>query len=167
MNQILVSVSNADSGAPFNPEHEIARVENDESGAVVSFIGRVRRSEYIGSTTESSGQNIKTLTAMRIEHYPGMTEQLISEICEQACQRWLLQHCIVTHRVGTLAVGQPIVMVLTAAMHRSDAFEACEFIMDYLKTDATFWKKAIYQSGEHWVEARDSDERRRDRWQAG
>jgi molybdopterin synthase catalytic subunit len=121
-------------------------------GAIVTFTGRVRAEE---------GQ----LAAMTLEHYPGMTEAELVRIEAEAQARWPLQACLVVHRVGELAPGDNIVVVVTAAAHRQAAFEAAGFLMDYLKTRAPFWKKETSASGEStWVEARSCDESAARRW---
>jgi molybdopterin synthase catalytic subunit len=122
-----------------------------EVGAVVTFSGLVR---------DSAGD----LVAMEIEHYPGMTERAIRAIAEEAAARWHLADCLVIHRFGRLVPGEAIMMVATAAPHRSDAFAAAEFLMDYLKSRAPFWKKEITQSGAEWVAAKDADEAALTRW---
>jgi molybdopterin synthase catalytic subunit len=121
------------------------------AGAVVTFTGVVR---------DTGG----TLTAMEIEHYPGMTEKAIAAIMDQAQARWTLTDALVIHRHGRLAAGEPIMMVATAAPHRADAFAAAEFLMDYLKSRAPFWKKEIGADGAEWVAAKDSDEAALNRW---
>ncbi|MGB4825865.1 MAG: molybdenum cofactor biosynthesis protein MoaE [Paracoccaceae bacterium] len=121
------------------------------AGAVVTFTGLVR---------DNGGR----LAAMEIEHYPGMTERAIVAITEQAVARWALADALVIHRHGRLAVGDPIMMVATAAAHRGDAFAAAEFLMDYLKSRAPFWKKEIGVDGAEWVAARDEDEAALRRW---
>jgi len=120
------------------------------AGAVVTFTGIVR----------GDGG----LTAMEIEHYPGMTERAIRAIAEEAVARWHLTDALVIHRHGRLAVGEAIMMVATAAPHRGDAFAAAEFLMDYLKSRAPFWKKEIGPAGESWVAAKDEDEAALKRW---
>lgn len=120
------------------------------AGAVVTFTGLVR----------GDGG----LSAMEIEHYPGMTERAIRAIAEEAVGRWNLTDALVIHRHGRLAVGEPIMMVATAAPHRGDAFAAAEFLMDYLKSRAPFWKKEIGPAGEAWVAAKDEDEAALRRW---
>lgn len=120
------------------------------AGAVVSFTGIVR---------PDGG-----LTAMEIEHYPGMTEKAISMIAAEAARRWALADVLVIHRYGQLAPGEAIMMVATAAPHRGDAFAAAEFLMDYLKSRAPFWKKESRDGGATWVAARDSDEDALKRW---
>ena len=121
------------------------------AGAVVTFTGLVR---------DTGG----ALAAMEIEHYPGMTERAIAAIIDQACARWSLADVLVIHRYGRLAAGEPIMMVATAAPHRADAFAAAEFLMDYLKSRAPFWKKEITATGADWVAARDDDEAALKRW---
>jgi molybdopterin synthase catalytic subunit len=121
------------------------------AGAVVSFTGIVR---------DASG----TLKAMEIEHYPGMTEAAITAIMEEARTRWRLSDALVIHRHGSLVPGEAIMMVATAAPHRVAAFEAAEFLMDYLKSRAPFWKKEIGQDGAEWVAAKDEDEQALTRW---
>ncbi len=125
-------------------------------GAVVSFTGRVR--------DRSEAQN---LIALELEHYPAMTEQALRQLAEQARRRWAIDDLAIVHRVGRLAVGDNIVAVVTVSAHRRDAFEACEFLMDYLKTRAPFWKKEITTDGEAWVEARASDDVAAQRWNQG
>ncbi len=121
------------------------------AGAVVTFTGIVR-------------DNGGTLSAMEIEHYPGMTEKAIAAIMDQAMARWSLADALVIHRHGRLAANDPIMMVATAARHRADAFAAAEFLMDYLKSRAPFWKKEIGADGAEWVAARDEDEAALSRW---
>jgi len=120
-------------------------------GAVVTFSGIVR---------DMAGD----LAAMEIEHYPGMTERAIRAIAQEAVARWDLADCLVIHRHGRLLPGEGIMMVATAAPHRSDAFAAAEFLMDYLKSRAPFWKKEITASGAEWVAAKDEDEAALRRW---
>ena len=121
------------------------------AGAVVTFCGIVR---------DSDG----ALTEMQIEHYPGMTERAIAAIIEQATIRWSLTDTLVIHRHGRLLPGEAIMMVATAALHRAEAFAAAEFLMDYLKSRAPFWKKEIGTDGADWVAAKDTDETALTRW---
>ncbi|MFT7057754.1 MAG: molybdopterin synthase catalytic subunit [Pseudorhodobacter sp.] len=121
-------------------------------GAIVTFTGIVRDS--------ASGD----LAAMEIEHYPGMTEHAMTAIAEQAMTRWHLADCLVIHRYGRLQASDPIMMVATASRHRADAFAAAEFLMDYLKSRAPFWKKEITDEGADWVAAKDEDEAALKRW---
>jgi molybdopterin synthase catalytic subunit len=122
--------------------------ESPNIGAVASFVGVVRE------------------VAMTLEHYPQMTESSIRKIVEEAKSRWQVMDCTVIHRYGELKPGEQIVMVAVASAHRGDAFAACEFIMDYLKTRAPFWKKEHRAEGARWVEARASDDDAAERWAA-
>jgi len=123
-------------------------------GAIVTFTGRVRGND--------DGREIATLT---LEHYPGMTEAEMERIEAEALARWPLQASLLVHRVGDLQAGDEIVLVITASLHRQAAFEAAEFLMDYLKTRAPFWKKETTGSGKSaWVEAHDKDDTAADRW---
>ncbi|HEX6156759.1 MAG TPA: molybdenum cofactor biosynthesis protein MoaE [Burkholderiales bacterium] len=119
---------------------------NPKVGAVASFVGVVRE------------------VPMTLEHYPGMTENAIRKIVDEAAKRWQVMDCSVIHRYGALQAGDQIVMVAVASAHRGDAFAACEFIMDYLKTQAPFWKKEHRAEGAKWVEARASDDHAAERW---
>jgi molybdopterin synthase catalytic subunit len=125
-----------------------------EIGAVVSFVGTVRGTK--------DGQ---PLSQMELEHYPGMTEQELERIQSEAHKRWTLTASRIVHRVGTLRPGDQIVLVLTASAHRQAAFEAAQFIMDFLKSDAPFWKKETSPNGtSDWVSCRDSDAEAKNRW---
>ena len=139
----------------FDVGAEIAalRRANPKIGAVASFVGVVRDINEGGAVAE-----------MTLEHYPGMTEQSIEEIIAQARARWQMFDALVIHRVGTLKPTDQIVLVIVTSGHRGDAFAACEFIMDYLKTRAPFWKKEKTAAGERWVEARASDDVAAERW---
>ena len=139
--------------AAFDPGAELSRFTKaaGPAGAVVSFTGIVR---------DDSGN----LEYMEIEHYPGMTEKAIGAMQETACTRWNLTACMVIHRHGRLAPGETIMMVATAARHRVAAFEAAEYLMDYLKSRAPFWKKEVGPDGERWVESKDADEAALQRW---
>lgn len=121
------------------------------AGAVVTFSGLVR---------DEGG----TLTRMEIEHYPGMTEKALEKIRSEAVTRWSLTEAMIIHRHGPMKPGDQIMMVATAARHRSDAFAAAEFLMDYLKSRAPFWKKEYGADGETWVAAKDEDEAALERW---
>ena len=122
-------------------------------GAVASFVGLVR--------DLNDGDSVRGLT---LEHYPGMTERALEDICREAQARWDILDTLVIHRVGALAPGDRIVLVGVSSAHRGEAFQACEFIMDYLKTRAPFWKKEATALGERWVEARGSDDAAAQRW---
>jgi molybdopterin synthase catalytic subunit len=137
----------------FDPGAELSEFAANRAdvGAVVSFNGVVR---------DDSG----TLREMLIEHYPGMTERAIAGIEAEAVQRWGLRDSLVIHRYGPLRPAEPIMMVATAASHRAEAFAAAEFLMDYLKSRAPFWKKEIGQDGAEWVAAKDDDEAALSRW---
>ena len=122
-------------------------------GAIASFVGLAR------DMNDGSG-----VAAMTLEHYPGMTEKALAALVDEANARWALQDVTVIHRIGRLLPGDPIVLVAVASRHRGEAFAACEFIMDYLKTQAPFWKKEETADGERWVEARASDDAAAARW---
>ena len=122
-------------------------------GAIVTFTGTVR------DTAQGA-----PITEMTLEHYPGMTETELERIEAEARARWPLQASLIVHRYGTLKPGDSIVLVITASAHRHAAFEAAEFLMDYLKTRAPFWKKEAGPKGARWVDARESDDRANERW---
>lgn len=126
----------------------------DEDGAVVTFTGKVRN--------HNLGNDVAALT---LEHYPGMTEKALQEIVDAARERWPLQRVTVIHRVGELFPGDEIVLVGVTSAHRGSAFSAAEFIMDYLKTRAPFWKREATEQGDRWVDARDSDHQAAQRWE--
>jgi molybdopterin synthase catalytic subunit len=138
----------------FDLKQEVAALTKDNSdiGAVVAFIGLVR---------DKTGG---TLLSMELEHYPGMTGQALAKIEQAATKRWSLNASRIIHRYGNLKTGAQIMMVATASPHRADAFEAAEFLMDYLKTDAPFWKKEHYKDGTKWVENKAADDTAKDRW---
>lgn len=146
-----VSIQQAD----FDPGAEIAALSaNDaEAGALASFVGLVRRDQHDGD-----------VAAMTLEHYPGMTEAALAEIVAQARARWQIRRVRVIHRIGRLLPNERIVFVGVTSGHRHDAFAACEFIMDYLKTRAPFWKKEETPSGARWVDAREADDSAAARW---
>ncbi len=148
---MAVSVQTED----FDAGLEISRLRNarKDTGAVVSFIGLVREL--------NEGDQVSQLT---LEHYPGMTEKALEAIVSQAQNRWAIFDAVVIHRVGTLQATEQIVLVAVSSAHRSEAFKACEFIMDYLKTEAPFWKKERTQSGERWLDAKSTDDEARERW---
>ena len=131
----------------FDLSTEVIEISgNPRIGAVASFVGVVRE------------------VAMTLEHYPGMTESAINKIVEEARAKWQVLDLVVIHRYGELEPGDQIVLVAVASSHRGDAFAACEFIMDFLKTQAPFWKKEHHADGARWVDARDSDDRAAERW---
>ena len=130
------------------------RVARPDVGAVVSFVGQVR---------DLNGGN--TIARLTLEHYPGMTEKSLEAIVNQAKSRWNIMDATIIHRVGTLQPLDQIVLVAVSSAHRNEAFSACEFMMDYLKTEAPFWKKEATAEGEQWLEAKETDETARKRWE--
>lgn len=148
MNRIVIQNPAFDAGALLNG----FIAAQDNAGATVSFTGIVRDRDMGG------------MVAMEIEHYPGMTERAIGAIRDEAMDRWALSDALVVHRFGRLTRGEPIMMVATAARHRVAAFEAAEFLMDYLKSRAPFWKKEIGAEGADWVASKQADEAALDRW---
>jgi molybdopterin synthase catalytic subunit len=149
--RLTVSVQEVDFD--FKHEHALLVSGDKGVGAVVAFIGMVRDLNLA-----------EDVVALELEHYPGMTEKSLLRIAEQAAQRWSLQAARIVHRVGKMYPGDQIVMVLTASAHRGDAYEANQFMMDYLKTEAPFWKKEWTPDGPRWIEARDSDEHAAAKW---
>ena len=147
---ISIQTDDFDAGA----EYEALRGTGPGTGAIVTFSGLVRDSGDL-----SGG------TGLFLEHYPGMTEQVIQGLIDEAGRRWDVQRARVIHRVGRLALADQIVFVGVCSAHRGDAFAACEFIMDALKTSAPFWKKEITREGEHWVEQKESDVARSRNWE--
>ena len=139
----------------FDVAREIALLRGNDArvGAVASFIGVVR--------DQNDAAAVRTLT---LEHYPGMAEAEIGRHADEALSRWPLQGLTVIHRFGRIAPGENIVLVVTASSHRQAAFEAAEFLMDYLKTNAPFWKREENQKGASWIEARDHDDAAAARW---
>ena len=147
-NRFSVSIQTQD----FDVSAELAALRADQPGvgAVCSFVGTVR-----------GGHG---LSRMALEHYPGMTERSIEAMMQEAQQRFDMQGARVIHRVGDLAIGDQIVLVAVTSAHRGQSFQACEFLMDYLKTQAPFWKKETTDGGAHWVDARSSDDSALARW---
>jgi len=139
----------------FDIGEEIARLRVGDRGvgAIASFIGTVR-----------DVSDATTITGLTLEHYPGMTEAALDEIVAEARQRFDIRDALVVHRVGALVPGDQIVLVVVTGAHRDAAFDACEFVMDWLKTRAPFWKKERLPDGERWVEARASDDEAAQRW---
>jgi molybdopterin synthase catalytic subunit len=139
----------------FDISHELAvlRAGDARVGAIASFIGVVR--------DLNDASQVSTLT---LEHYPGMTEKALTQIVDDAKRRWTIHDALVIHRVGALTPTDQIVLVAVTSVHRGDAFSACQFIMDFLKTRAPFWKKERTAEGERWVEARAGDEDAAARW---
>ena len=139
--KVSVQTGDFDAGAEIRAVSGDARI-----GAVASFVGLVREVE------------------MTLEHYPGMTQKALEKIVADAQARWQVMDCTVIHRYGTLKPNDQIVLVVVASGHRADAFAACEFIMDFLKTQAPFWKKERTAEGERWVEAKAADDAAAERW---
>ena len=149
---MTVRVQTQDFDVGFEINH--LRVSRPDVGAVVSFVGQVR--------DLNDGNTIATLT---LEHYPGMTEKSLETIVSQAKSRWNIMDATIIHRVGMLQPLDQIVLVAVSSAHRNEAFSACEFMMDYLKTEAPFWKKEATAEGEQWLEAKETDETARKRWE--
>lgn len=148
---MMVRVQEAD----FDVGAELAALRRDrpQIGALVSFVGVVRAA--------SDGAGVSEMT---LEHYPGMTEKALAAMVGEAGRRWKLIDAIVIHRVGRLLPGDQIVLVAVAGAHRGEAFAACEFLIDYLKTRAPFWKREVTPQGARWVAARASDDQAAERW---
>ncbi len=146
---VRVQTEDFDVGVEINQ----LRSARKDVGAVVSFVGQVR--------DVNEGDEVSQLT---LEHYPGMTEKSLEAIITQAKTRWNIMDVLIIHRVGTLQPCDQIVLVAVSGGHRGEAFAACEFVMDYLKTEAPFWKKEATPSGERWIEAKTSDDDARERW---
>lgn len=146
---VRVQVEDFDAGA----EVQALRLARPDIGAVVSFIGQVR--------DINDGSSV---SAMHLEHYPGMTEKSLEAITQQAKLRWDIVEVLVIHRVGDLNPSDQIVMVAVSSAHRKEAFMACEFVMDYLKTEAPFWKKEQTTAGARWVDAKATDDAAKERW---
>ena len=150
MDKIVVQTEDFD----LTTEVSHTRSNNTQIGAIVSFIGTVR-DLHPGS-----------ISSLTLEHYPEMTEKSLKSIVTEARGRWNLQNVTIIHRIGELKVNDQIVLVVTTSKHRQAAFESCYFIMDYLKTDAPFWKKESTEKKEEWVESRESDDEQKKRWQS-
>ena len=148
MDKIVVQTEDFD----LTTEVGHTRSNNPQIGAIVSFIGTVR-DLHPGS-----------ISSMTLEHYPEMTEKSLKSIVKKARDRWELQNVTIIHRIGELKVNDQIVLVVTTSKHRQSAFESCHYIMDYLKTDAPFWKKESTEQKEVWVESRESDDEQKKRW---
>jgi len=148
MDKIIVQTEDFDLAS----EVELIKSTNSNIGAVVSFIGTVR-----DLTSES-------LVSLTLEHYPGMTEKSLRSIAKKARKKWEIESVTIIHRVGTLGIGDQIVLVITSSKHRQAAFDSCNYIMDFLKTDAPFWKKEVSDKEEKWVGKRESDEEQKKRW---
>ena len=148
MDKIVVQTEDFD----LTTEVEFIKSSSPNVGAIVSFIGTVR------------DLNNESLVSLTLEHYPEMTEKSLESIANKVRDKWELESITIIHRVGTLCIGDQIVLVITTSEHRQEAFDSCNFIMDYLKTDAPFWKKEISDKKEKWVESRETDEKQKSRW---
>lgn len=135
------------------------RNNSDDIGAMASFCGIVRGHEHINDKRIA-------INALELEHYPGMSEKKLHQIADKATQKWSLKHLVARHRIGKINVGEDIVFVGTSAQHRQAAFDACHYIVDWLKTDAPFWKCAYDINGNrHYINARESDVMARNKWE--
>mgnify|MGYP002638417524 FL=1 len=148
MNKILIQKQDFD----LSIEVSRARANDNDIGAVVSFVGTVRDLDNA------------SVNKMTLEHYPGMTEKTLESIVNKAQERWPIGNTTIIHRIGDLNINDQIVLVITTSKHRKAAFEACEFIMDYLKTEAPFWKKEHTTTDSSWVEAKNSDSIQKNKW---
>jgi len=148
MDKIVVQTEDFD----LTTEVELIKSSSPNVGATVSFIGTVR------------DLNKESLVSLTLEHYPEMTEKSLESIANKARDKWELESITIIHRVGNLCIGDQIVLVITTSEHRQEAFDSCNFIMDFLKTDAPFWKKEISDKEAKWVEIRETDEKQKSRW---
>jgi molybdopterin synthase catalytic subunit len=155
MSKVFVSVQTEDFDLKL--ESDALKSDSENAGALVIFTGLVRE---VHQAQHQPGQ----VQELFLEHYPGMTEKCLNDISEEAVERWDISCARVIHRVGALNPGDQIVLVGTTSAHRGAAFEAAEFIMDYLKTKAPFWKRQTDESGSRWIEHRESDEIAAQRW---
>ena len=146
---IRVQTEDFDIGAEINR----MTAGNTEIGGLASFVGLVR--DYAGD---------EKISSMTLEHYPGMTEKELAKLEAEACERWELQDVLIVHRYGTLNPGDHIVLVVTASAHREASLESCQFLIDWLKTKAPFWKHEDRESGAQWVESRNADSVSADKW---
>ena len=149
--RLSVAVQSADFD--LSREYTALLAQDRGIGAIVAFVGTVRDLNLADD-----------VVALELEHYPGMTEKSLQKILDAATERWSLQGARIVHRIGKMYPGDQIVLVLTASAHRGDAYEANNFIMDYLKTEAPFWKKEWTPEGPRWIEARDSDDKAAAKW---
>jgi molybdopterin synthase catalytic subunit len=154
MTTVRVERERFDAGAEVNG----FCTRNATSGGIATFIGQMR--DFRGPS-RAEGEPVETMT---LEHYPGMAERQLADLITDAKSRWPLDDVLVIHRHGLLTPGEPIVLVATATAHRGDAFASCEFIMDWLKTHAPFWKKESGRHGAEWVDARASDIDQAEKW---
>lgn len=152
--ETMYAISIQSTDFNLETEEQLAEQSSSNCGALVSFVGKVRGKDHE-----------QLLSHLYLEHFPGVTEQEIEKIILTAQQKWPLQYVKVIHRIGEIKTGEKIVLVLTASEHRKDAYQANEFIMDYLKTEAPFWKKECFANGDaHWVDMKKSDLDHTQRW---
>ena len=149
MDKVIVQAKDFD----LTTEVNLARSKNPQIGAIVSFVGTVR---------DLQSETLKSLT---LEHYPEMTEKSLESIVIKARSRWELENITIVHRVGKLLISDQIVLVIVTSKHRQEAFDSCNFIMDYLKTDAPFWKKESSDKKEKWVDSSSNDKKQKKRWE--
>lgn len=149
MDKVIVQAKDFD----LTTEVNLARSKNPQIGAIVSFVGTVR---------DLQSETLKSLT---LEHYPEMTEKSLESIVMKARSRWELENITIIHRVGKLLISDQIVLVIVTSKHRQEAFDSCNFIMDYLKTDAPFWKKESSDKEEKWVDSSSNDKKQKKRWE--
>ena len=149
MDKVIVQAKDFD----LTTEVNLARSKNPQIGAIVSFVGTVR---------DLQSETLKSLT---LEHYPEMTKKSLELIVIKARSRWELENITIIHRVGKLLISDQIVLVIVTSKHRQEAFDSCNFIMDYLKTDAPFWKKESSDKEEKWVDSSSNDKKQKKRWE--
>jgi len=149
MDKVIVQAKDFD----LTTEVNLARSKNPQIGAIVSFVGTVRDLQS------------ETLKSLILEHYPEMTEKSLESIVIKARSRWELENITIIHRVGKLLISDQIVLVIVTSKHRQEAFDSCNFIMDYLKTDAPFWKKESSDKKEKWVDSSLNDKKQKKRWE--
>jgi len=149
MDKVIVQAKDFD----LTTEVNLARSKNPQIGAIVSFVGTVRDLQS------------ETLKSLILEHYPEMTEKSLESIVIKARSRWELENITIIHRVGKLLISDQIVLVIVTSKHRQEAFDSCNFIMDYLKTDAPFWKKESSDKEEKWVDSNSNDKKQKKRWE--
>ena len=149
MDKVIVQTKDFD----LTNEVNLARSKNPQIGAIVSFVGTVR---------DLQSETLKSLT---LEYYPEMTEKSLESIVIKARSRWEIENITIIHRVGKLLISDQIVLVIVTSKHRKEAFDSCNFIMDYLKTDAPFWKKESSDKEEKWVDSSSNDKKQKKRWE--
>lgn len=157
----MAFISVREENFDIGEEQKALLKESNNTGAEILFVGRVR--DFVKADLSTHKPSV---SALFLSHYQGMTETAIKEICTEAETRWQLSAIRVIHRIGELHTGEQIVLVAVSAAHRAEAFSGAEFIMDELKTRATFWKKEIRSDGEYWLDMKESDKKRAARWQS-